>query len=135
MSAPFRHRMRVRFNECDPQGAVFNANYLTYFDIAITELWREALGGWQQMLADGVDVVPAEARVQYLAPLRFDEEFDVRISITKLGNTSLLSELAVERCDQVVAEGDLRHVCVATDGSGKQPLPGRVRDALQPYSA
>ena len=33
MSEQFRHRIRVRYNECDPQGLVFNANYLTYFDI------------------------------------------------------------------------------------------------------
>jgi len=39
VSGPFRHRLRVRYNECDPQGVVFNANYLT-FDITITELWR-----------------------------------------------------------------------------------------------
>ena len=44
MGAPFRHRIRVRWNECDPQGVVFNANYLAYFDVALTELWREAAG-------------------------------------------------------------------------------------------
>ena len=44
MSDPFRHRLRVRYNECDPQGVVFNANYLTYFDLTMGELWRE-LGG------------------------------------------------------------------------------------------
>ena len=26
-------RMRVRYHECDPQGVVFNANYLAYFDL------------------------------------------------------------------------------------------------------
>ena len=38
VAAEFRHSIRVRYNECDPQGHVFNANYLAYFDIAITEL-------------------------------------------------------------------------------------------------
>jgi len=36
MPAPFRHQLRVRFNECDPQGVVFNANYLVYFDVALS---------------------------------------------------------------------------------------------------
>ena len=44
LSAPFRHRLRVRYHECDPQGIVFNANYLAYADIAITELYRDAFG-------------------------------------------------------------------------------------------
>ncbi len=42
--APFVHELRVRYGECDPQGIVFNANYLLYFDVAFTELWREAVG-------------------------------------------------------------------------------------------
>ena len=28
MGEPFRHRLRVRYHECDPQAIVFNANYL-----------------------------------------------------------------------------------------------------------
>ena len=40
----FRHPLRVRYHECDPQGHVFNANYLAYADIAVTELYREAFG-------------------------------------------------------------------------------------------
>jgi acyl-CoA thioester hydrolase len=134
VSGPFRHRMRVRFHECDPQGAVFNANFLTYFDIAVTELWREALGGWQQMVSGGIDVVLAEARVRYLAPLRFDEEFDVRVTIPRFGTTSFQTAHAIERDGTVVAEGDLRHVFIGTDGSGKRPIPDEVREALQPYA-
>ena len=42
MGQPFRHRIRVRWNESDLQGVVFYANYLMYFDVAMTELWREA---------------------------------------------------------------------------------------------
>ena len=44
MAASFVHELRVRYGECDPQGIVFNANYLLYFDVAFTELWREAVG-------------------------------------------------------------------------------------------
>ncbi len=43
MPADFVHELRVRYGECDPQGIVFNANYLLYFDVAFTELWR---AGW-----------------------------------------------------------------------------------------
>ena len=48
----FRHPLRVRFHECDPQGVVFNGNYLAYFDIAFTELWREAFGGWDEAMSE-----------------------------------------------------------------------------------
>jgi acyl-CoA thioester hydrolase len=130
---PFRHRLRVRYNECDPQNAVFNANYLTYFDIAVSELWREALGGYDVMLADGVDMVVAEATVRYLAPLRFDEEFEVVVSVASMGTTSIVTAPACERDGQRVAEGEIRHVFIAVDGGEKTAIPENVRTALQPY--
>ena len=45
MGKPLAHTVRVRYGECDLQGIVFNAHYLSYFDISITELWREAWEG------------------------------------------------------------------------------------------
>jgi acyl-CoA thioester hydrolase len=134
LGEPFRYRLRVRFHECDPQNAVFNANYLAYFDIGITELWRE-LGGYDEMVKRGLDVVVAEARVRYLAPLHFDDEFDVAITVADIGTTSLRTEIAIERDGETVAEGELRHVFVTTDGAGKTEIPDGMRTALERYSA
>jgi acyl-CoA thioester hydrolase len=133
VSEPFRHQLRVRYNECDPQGVVFNANYLTYFDLTMTELWRE-LGGYQAMVDAGVDMVVAEARVRYRAPLRFDEEFEARASVTKLGETSMTASIELARDDQTAAEGELRYVFIESNGGAKQPIPDRIRDRLSAYS-
>ncbi|MGZ5386017.1 MAG: acyl-CoA thioesterase [Solirubrobacterales bacterium] len=134
MSEQFRHRIRVRYSECDPQGHVFNANYLAYFDIAMTELWRE-LGGYDAMIEGGIDIVVAEARIGYLAALGFDDEADLVVRSVTLGNTSMASELAIERAGEPVAEGELRHVFVDTDGGGTVPIPENVRRGLARYSA
>ena len=133
MSEPFRHRLRVRYNECDPQNVVFNANYLLYFDLTMSELWRE-LGGYQAMVDSGVDMVVAEARVRYRAPLRFDDEFEVQAAIAKLGETSMETEITVVRDGETVAEGDLRHVFIETGGGVKAPIPDRIRSGLERYS-
>jgi acyl-CoA thioester hydrolase len=53
--AAYVHELRVRYGECDPQGIVFNPNYLAYFDVAWTELWREAVGPWPDMVEAGYD--------------------------------------------------------------------------------
>ena len=134
MSEPFRHRLRVRYNECDPQGVVFNANYLTYFDIAMGELWRE-LGGYQAMVDAGVDMVVAEATIRYLAPLRFEDEVEVVARITRLGETSMITQLAIEDGGEPAAEGELRHVFIETQGTRTLPIPDRIREGLKRYSA
>ena len=66
------HTLRVRYSECDPQGVVFNANYVAYLDVVITELWREALGRYQDLVDSGVDMVVAEVNVRYLGSAAFD---------------------------------------------------------------
>jgi acyl-CoA thioester hydrolase len=134
LSEPFRHRFRVRYNECDPQGVVFNANYLTYFDITMGELWRE-LGGYQGMVDAGVDMVVAEARIRYLAPLRFDDEVEVVARVTRLGDTSMTTELVIEDGGEPAVEGELRHVFIATGGGNTAPIPESIRAGLAPYAS
>ena len=133
--AAFRHRLRVRFHECDPQGVVFNAHYLAYADIAITELYREAFGGWQAPMDEhGIDMVVAEANVRYRAPLAFDEEFDLVASLTRVGETSTTTLVAMERDGDSVAEVEIRHVVVDAASRRKAPIPAPVREALQAYA-
>src|SRR5260370_38176784 len=97
MPDPFVHELRVRYGECDPQGIVFNANYLLYFDVAFTELWRAAVGPWQEMVSKGVDAVVAEANLNFRSPARFDDQLGLRVEVAHLGRTALPPEIEVMR--------------------------------------
>ncbi len=124
MSRDLVHSLRVRYAECDPQGIVFNSRYLEYFDVALTELWREALGNYDEVMAEqGVDLVVAEATVRYRASLRFDDVFDLRATIARLGSTSTTIALAVERDGETIAEGEMRHVFVERGTAEKTEIP------------
>ncbi len=134
MPQPFTFELRVRYVECDMQGHVFNAHYLTWFDMAHTELLQQALGRpWLEVVASGVDLVVAESGVTYLAPARFDELVIVSVTLDPPTTTSLTSRFHVRRDDRALAEGFLRHVCVATATTAKQPWPDEIRTALMPY--
>ena len=126
--------MRVRYSECDPQGVVFNANYLMYFDHAIGELWREAFGSYQAMVEAGADMVVAEASVRFLTPLRFDDEFELFAEIKSLGTTSMTTAMRAERKGEPAAEGELRHVFIDPETGAKRPIPEDVRAALARYA-
>jgi acyl-CoA thioester hydrolase len=115
---------------------VFNANYLTYLDEAMTELFRTALdGGYQAMVDAGVDMVVAESTLRYLAPARFDDEIEIQATVTRLGTTGMTTAMAVTRDDAVLTEAELRHVFVRSPEGGKAPIPDPVRAALEPYRA
>jgi acyl-CoA thioester hydrolase len=131
----FVHRLRVRYNECDAQGHVFNANYFVYFDVILTELWREALGSYEALTADGLDLVVAETGVRFRAPARFDDELEITLEVEHLGNTSMVSAIGIARKGEMLAEGRIVHIFVRAERlSEKAPIPDHVRRILQPYT-
>lgn len=132
MSA-FSHSFRVRYGECDPQGIVFNANYVAYFDHAFTELWREAFGSYAVMEERGVDMVVAELNVEFRAPARFDELVTLGLAIERLGTTSMTTRLQLHRGEDLLVEGRMRHVVVDAESWQKAELPDWLREGLTPY--
>jgi acyl-CoA thioester hydrolase len=136
MAEPFRHRLRVRWSECDPQGVVFYPNYLAYFDHLLTELWREAVGPYGEITRLGIDLLVAEAGIRYRESARFDEEIDVVAAISRLGTTSMTTGLRIERVADgaLLAEGELRHVFVDPDSFKKRDIPDAVRGGLSRFA-
>src|SRR3954469_1678878 len=132
MSRVFRHRLRVRYGECDPQGVVFNANYLAYFDVIITEFWREAIGKYNAMIEAGADMVVAESRIRFLGPAAFDEEIDFELRVARLGNTALGTLIDAHVGDRPVVAGEMRHVFIDPATKQKRPIPDDIRAALPP---
>ena len=130
---PFVHRLRVRYVECDMQGHVFNAHYFTWFDVANTELWREAVGSYAKLHDAGVDVVVAEAGARYFTGAHFDEDVDVEVALEPLTTSSMTSRYTVRRGNERLVEGFTRHVCVSLEGLAKEPWPDWVREAVEPY--
>jgi acyl-CoA thioester hydrolase len=131
----FVHRLRVRYGECDPQGIVFDANYLAYFDVCLTEMWREAIGSWQAMVERGVDAVVGEANLRFRAPARNDDLLDLHMRVVKLGTTSITTEVEVVRGGDVLVEARLRHVVVDAETFRKTPIPDWLRAGLEQFAS
>ena len=130
MSTPYRHTMRVRYAECDAQGVVYFARYPFFFDVAITELWRDRIGPYDATVQAGSDFVVAEMNVKYRAPALFDDEIEVVLDEIRVGETSITFEWRILRGDDLLIEGMLRQVCIEPATKRKKPVPDDVRAAL-----
>lgn len=126
--------LRVRYVECDMQGRVFNAHYLTWVDMAHSEALRDIAGGYDAMTEAGIDVVVAAAELSFRRPALFDDELVVEVRLAAPGNTSLRSEFAILRADELIAECVMTHVCVDTGTFGKSPWPAWLRDRLAEHA-
>jgi acyl-CoA thioester hydrolase len=97
---PFSHRQRVRFGETDLQGVVYYANYLLFAEVGrIAYLRALGVDYRRDLLAKGYDFTIGEATVRYRAPLRFDDEFDIRVRVGELRRSSWSFEYAFDRAD------------------------------------
>jgi acyl-CoA thioester hydrolase len=130
---PFSHELRVRYGECDAQLIVFNANYLAYVDVLVTELWRAAFGSYDKLLEHGVDTVVGEANIRFRASARFDDVLRMEAGFDGLGTTSTVLRVRFMRGDELLVEVDLRYVFVDTESWTKTPIPDIVRDRLGPF--
>jgi acyl-CoA thioester hydrolase len=131
----FTHTVRVRYGECDLQGVVFNANWLAYFDVVITELWRGLIGGYAGMVEEGADMMVAEAGIRFRGPARFDDLVEFRLTVTSLSATAMSTRIEAWVGDALAVEGTMRHVFVEPGTTTKLPIPDHIRALLEPLRA
>jgi acyl-CoA thioester hydrolase len=135
LTPPFVHQLRVRYHECDAQGIVFNAHHFAYFDVTLTELWRELFGSYDALVQAGSDVVVVDAQASFHAAPRFDDLLDVEMTIAALGNSSMTSSFEEKRDGELLVTGRMVHVFVDPRTMQKQAIPGSVRERLSRYVA
>ena len=84
---------------------------------------------------DGLDLVVAEAGARFHAPAHFDDELEISLEIERLGNTSMVSAIAIRRGGDTLVNGRVVHIFVVAERLGeKTPIPEHVREALRPFS-
>ena len=118
--------LRVRYSEIDAQGIVFNAHYLTYFDITITEYLRALRYDYDGMVkTSGLDFHLVKALVEYRRPIVKDAEIEVGITVGRIGTTSLTWVLAIFLAgeDEVLATGEIVWVCSKVGAHKSHALP------------
>lgn len=133
----FQHRLRVRWSETDAQGVVFNARYLDYADVAITEYWRAA------KFRDHADGAPLEfhvkkATVTWFAPIKPDELIDVMARTVATGRTSMTQLVEIhgatdDGSDNLRAIIDMVSVHVDLDIHRPIPLPDWVKSVFADF--
>ena len=123
----------MRFGETDLQGVVYYANYLLFAEVGRIAYLRELGVVYDRdMVAHGVDFTIGEARVRYQAPLRFDDEYDIKVRVGEMRHSSWTFEYAIDRGDGKHC-ADVSTVQVMIDRKTGRPtrIPAELRDLLE----
>jgi acyl-CoA thioester hydrolase len=122
-SRVFEHTVRVPYAHVDQMGFVYYAHYFVYFEMARSEMLREAGLPYPEMERRGVMLPVVEARCQYRKPARYDDALRIRTRCAGFKGPRLCLEYEIARGDEVIASGGTEHVCMSPDGKVLRPAP------------
>ncbi|MFV0445545.1 MAG: acyl-CoA thioesterase [Planctomycetaceae bacterium] len=109
--------VRVRYCETDAMGFLHHSNYISYFEIARTELFRAVGGDYRAMEARGFFLVVVKVECQYKRPAHYDDVLTVRCRLTRNSGAKLEHEYQVVRGTELLATGRSTLACVDRDGT------------------
>lgn len=127
MSDQHRIQLRVRYDECDPMGFLHHANYLKYFEVARTDLFRSQGGNYRDFESSGMFVVVAKIACQYHLPARYDDVLDVVVKVERITEARIEQSYRVERAEQKIVSAEVT-LAVIDRGGRLQRIPEVLRN-------
>ena len=125
------HRFRVVMAEVDASQIHFTAIF-RWMDRGMSE-WLAAIGRpFTYVLAEGPGLPIVEARCRFLGRIMLDDELTLSTYVTGIGTTSFRSRHDFARGDEIVAAGELVHVCVDRPTRTPVPVPDWLREQEVP---
>ena len=126
------HPLRVRWAEADMQGVVFNAHYMAYFDIAITEYWRVLAKGDHGWLSEAFEhLYVVKSTIEFHRPARFDDELKVAVRCARAGRSSMTVDFEIHRDTEHLVSGQSIYV-YASEGKST-PIPEDLRRRIHGF--
>lgn len=123
--------MQTRWIDNDLYGHVNNVAYYSYFDSAVNGYLMDATSSDTRQLS-AIGIV-AETSCRFLKEISFPDLLHIGLRLEKLGNSSVVYELAVFRGNDTdsAAVGRLVHVYVDEKTRRPVPIPPVIRSALE----
>ena len=123
------HPLRVRWAEIDVQGIVFNAHYLMYMDVGVTEYFRFLSDGNPaslQTITSNMYVV--KTAIDFHSSAKFDDLIDVGVRTARFGKSSTALTFEIYRAQEHLITGNSTYVYAPASQSA--PIPQSFRDLV-----
>jgi len=126
----YKTPIHIRFSDIDAVGHVNNAIYLTYFENARFDYWRDVLN-WN-FSENGIIV--ARTEVNYLKPVLLHDKLICYVRVVRIGNSSfdVMQVLAkvTEKGEEICTTG--KTVCISYDYTANKSvkIPSHARNRM-----
>ena len=124
-------RLRVRYAESDRMGIVYNAHYLTWFEIGRTELMRSSGAPYRTVEEAGYALPLVDASLRLRAPVHYDDVIDIETWVEELRSRTVVFAYRILHGSTRVAEGMTIHACVRAADSRAAAFPDWLRASIE----
>ena len=129
----YRHDIRIRYVDCDMQGIVYNAHYLTFVDDAF-DCWLrnldqafESTFGWEVMVK--------KVGITWESSAKFADQLEIYCTVGRWGNTSFAGLFEGKVNSQTIFTASVTYVCVDHETYRPIPVPSQLQKHLSVPSA
>lgn len=125
--------IQTRWADNDLYGHVNNVTYYSYFDTAANALLIQKAGF--DIHHSPIIGLVVSSSCNFMQELSYPEIIEVGVAIEKIGNSSLIYDVAIfkQGQDHASAQGNFVHVFVERAHKKSTPIPSEMRDALVHY--
>lgn len=132
----FTIQEHVRWSDVDRAGIIYYGQFLRFFEIAETELFR-SVGLPYSKVFDGFDIWLPRVQIHFdfHKPLVLDDLIEVSSYVGRFGSKSFTLRFEVNKKGEndLVAEGHVVLACVSRSTFKSVPVPAEIIEALRPY--
>lgn len=132
MSEKFCAEQRVLYGDTDSMGVAYYANYLKWFEIGRTELFRRVGSSYRSLEERGCFLPVYEAYCRYHNPARYDDIICIETNFSFAGKARFRFDYRLfnKQNGALLAEGYTVHVCTDENGRVLKP-PVDFRQLLE----
>ena len=120
----------VRYCETDAMGFLHHSNYLNYFELGRTELFRAQGGSYRRMEELQMYFVVVNFQVHYRKPARYDDQLIIHTQITRTTAARIEHSYQLMRDTELLCDAKSTVACIDKTGQ-----PQRIPENLNEITA
>lgn len=124
----------VRYAETDMMGIVYHANYLAWFEVARTQLFKSHGISYRELEAQGYRLPVLEVAVKYLRPAVYDDTLGVTAILREKPLLRIRLDYEIHRGEELLVTGHTLHAFIDRDGRPVRPPAAVVARMAELFS-
>ncbi|MEM1250159.1 MAG: thioesterase family protein [Acidobacteriota bacterium] len=118
--------VEVRYAETDQMGVVHHSRYLVWFELARTQLCREAGHPYDEIEKQGLWLMVSGAHLSYRDGARYGDRVQVECRVSRAASRALHFDYRVLRGEQLLVSGRTEHIWVDAETKTTTRAPAEL---------